>query len=68
MEIVLGVLFRLLMIGFLGIILIVGLFLVFRAYKIKSVGFYYAGITWLLMVFAQVLNQIFGVAWHLFLP
>jgi len=57
----LGFLFRLFMIAFLGIVLVVGLFLVIRAYKIRAIGFYYAGLAWLLMVLAQILNQIFGV-------
>jgi hypothetical protein len=60
-ELMISLLFRLFMIAFLGIILIVGLFLVIRAYKIKAIGFYYAGFAWLLMVLAQILNQIFSV-------
>lgn len=60
-EVILGLLFRVFMIVFLGIILIVGIFLVVRAYKIRAVGFYFAGIAWLLMVFAQILNQLFHV-------
>ena len=60
-ELMLDLLFKLFMIAFLSIILVVGLFLVIRAYKISAIGFYYAGLAWLLMVLAQILNQIFGV-------
>ena len=43
-ELVLELLFKIFVVVFLGILLIVGLFLTVRAYKIKAVGFYFADI------------------------
>ena len=58
-ESILSTFFILLIIIFLGTLLIVGSFLIIRAYKIKALGFYFSGIAWLLMAFAQILNQLF---------
>ena len=43
---------------FLGTLLIVGIFLIIRAYQIKAKNFYFIGIAWSLEALAQILNQV----------
>ena len=48
----------LLIIIFLGTLLIVGVFLIIRAYQFKANNFYFIGFAWNLEAFAQIVNQV----------
>lgn len=57
-EIILAFFFRLLIIIFLGTILIVGTFLIIRAYKIKARNLYIIGMVWIIYFCGQLLNHL----------
>ena len=60
-ELILAFFFRLLIIIFLGTILIVGTFLIIRAYQIKAKNLYIVGMVWIIYFCGQLLNQLLQV-------
>jgi len=57
----LRIIFDSFMVIFLGTLIIVGIFFIIRAYKIKAKNFYISGIAWMTIAFAEILNQVFHV-------
>ncbi len=57
-EIILTFFFRLLIIIFLGTILVVGTFLIIRAYQIEARNIYIVGVAWIIYFCGQLLNQL----------
>lgn len=53
--------FTSLIIVFLGTLLIVGLFLIIRAYQLKANNFYYIGLAWSTEALAQIINQVTSI-------